>query len=169
MIEQGEIASVRAPIIIPLLLALLLSGAAHTEEVVRVYPEDFDNLYLTVGNISDFERLDDGQRAAFCILLLEMEVNNGGFHQFFNNSTGYFVPETIMALKQIGADSTAAILEKAIVIAYPNGFPTDRSQHEEALRFDDAVFDELDEVDTAFYRYEDDLTSLVNDYLRSAP
>ena len=157
----------RPLVIVPVLLALLLSPAVQTDEVVRVYPEDFDNLYFTVENIGDFERLDGGQRIAFCILLLEMEVNNGGFHQFFSNSTGYFVPETIIALKQIGADSTAAILERAIMIAYPNGFPMDRNQHEEALRFDDAVLDELDQVDSAFYRYEDNLTSLVNDYLKN--
>ena len=155
--------------IVPVLLALLLSTAAQTKEAVGVYPEDFDNLYLTVENIGDFERLNEGQRVAFCILLLEMEVNNGGFHQFFSNSSGYFVPETILALKRIGADTTAAILERAIAIAYPNGFPDDRNQYEEALRFDDAVLDELDRVDSAFYGYEDDLTSLVNDYLRNAP
>ena len=148
-------------------LALWLCLSVHAENITEVYPDTFDSLVLEVNSVVDFGRLSASQRIAYCILLLETEVNNGGFHQLFGNSSGYFVPDIIVALETIGADSTVALLKKAIFVAYPNGYPSDRTLYNEVLRDDDAVFEELDEFDTSFYRYEDNLEFLVNQYLRN--
>ncbi len=45
------------------------------------------------------------------VVELEDEVNNGGFHQFFNNSSGDNTAETIQALEAIGATVVAEILK----------------------------------------------------------
>ncbi|MEM7078365.1 MAG: DMP19 family protein [Pseudomonadota bacterium] len=129
------------------------------------YPEDFDDLYLTVADIDDFRKLSTAQQTGFCINVLEMEVNNGGFHQFFCNSVGYYTPEVLEALGRIGAHKTHSLLSQAIAIAYPTGFPTDRSQHEALLDIEDETVDALAPLDDAFYAYEDNLTDLVNTYL----
>ena len=57
------------------------------------YPEDFDDLLPS--NKEEFTRLPHKTQVARCIYMLEAEVNNGGFHQFFLNSSGEYVPETL--------------------------------------------------------------------------
>lgn len=56
---------------------------------------------------------------------LEAEVNNGGFHQFFFNSDGDRAVLTPAALRQIGAEHTASIVERANAM-FPGAPPTDR-------------------------------------------
>jgi hypothetical protein len=44
---------------------------------------------------------------------VEAEVNNGGFHQYFNNSSGDNTAEAIEALETIGASAAANLLRQA--------------------------------------------------------
>jgi len=74
--------------------------------------------------------------------------------------------DTIAALHEIGATRTRQLLESAIRVAYPNGYPEDPSRPEDVAD-DDATFDDLDELDAAFYRYEEPLSDLVNQYLQA--
>jgi len=53
------------------------------------------------------------QEAIDLVVDLEDEVNNGGFHQFFNNSPGDNTAETVQALEAIGATLVANILTRA--------------------------------------------------------
>jgi len=147
------------------LLALALaSPSTHAEDAQTMYPDDFDN--LIVQNFFEFQALNEKERVAYCIHRLEAEVNNGGFHQFFSNSTGQFAPETLEALAAIGAVKTRTLLERAISIAYPSGCPEDRTEHQAKL--EEEVEEKLYELDLKFYLYEDDLGSLVNQYLADA-
>jgi hypothetical protein len=45
---------------------------------------------------------------------LEREVNNGGYEQFFVNSSREFAPMVVGALQRIGCKKTANITQKAI-------------------------------------------------------
>jgi hypothetical protein len=58
--------------------------------------------------------LTEAEQSVYCIAGLEREVNNGGFAQFFINSTGDHARETVAALRRIGADRTAGLLERAM-------------------------------------------------------
>jgi hypothetical protein len=127
------------------------------------YPEDFDN--LLVASKAEFSQLKPRVRAAYCLHQLEAEVNNGGFHQFFSNSTGEYVRETIQALIDIGASKTCDLLKRAVAIGFPSGYPSDASQYESAVAEFDDVVDGLDELDQEFFRYEEPLSDLVNEYL----
>ncbi len=55
----------------------------------------------------------DARTVVNLVLEFEDEVNNGGFHQFFNNSSGDNTAETIVALEKIGATAMADILKRA--------------------------------------------------------
>jgi hypothetical protein len=127
------------------------------------YPEDFDDLLLDTK--SDFKQLAPKVQVAYCLHRLEAEVNNGGFHQFFSNSTGEYVTETIQALVTIGATKTSDLLKRAVSIGFPSGYPSDASQYESAVADFDDVADELDALDQEFFKYADPLTELVNEYL----
>ena len=109
----------------------------------------------------DMSGLSKPERIIYITQTLEMEVNNGGFSQFFYNSGGGFSNELVEAFTAIGAVATAAICQKAID-AFDCKIPVDRDEREEML--DELESDELDEIleecDNAFYDYEDNLNEL---------
>jgi len=128
-----------------------------------IYPEDFDDLLPS--DKGEFGRLDRKTQVAYCLHRLEAEVNNGGFHQFFSNSSGEYVTETVQALVEIGAIKTSELLVRAASIGFPAGYPSDASQYESAVADFDDVVEELDALDQEFLRYVEPLTDLVNRYL----
>lgn len=96
---------------------------------------------------------------------LEGEVNNGGFSQFFFNSSGDYASETVEALREIGALKTAVILQKANSV-YPNGLvPKDRDEREQYLLDNEEVGKALSEADDAFYGCEENLAELSYTYV----
>ncbi|MBO5408148.1 MAG: DUF4375 domain-containing protein [Clostridia bacterium] len=108
--------------------------------------------------------LNEEQRVFYITQALEMEVNNGGFSQFFFNSDGCFGNEIVSSFEKIGAMKTAEICKKAISI-YGDKVPTDRDEREDVLTPDDEKEEErieeiLNECDDAFFEYEDDLLEL---------
>jgi hypothetical protein len=98
---------------------------------------------------------------------LEREVNNGGFSQYFINTSGDNAHETVLSLKAIGADKTANILQKAIDQFPSKTVPKDRDKRtkmvEEIEETAEAVWSDLDQK---FYEYEDDLNTLNIEYVR---
>ena len=109
----------------------------------------------------DMSVLSEAERIFYITQTLEMEVNNGGFSQFFYNSSGNFSNELVSAFTAIGANTTAAICQKAIA-AFGRDIPVDRDKREEML--DELESEEIDEIleecDGAFYDYEDNLNEL---------
>ena len=109
----------------------------------------------------DMSALSEAERIFYITQTLEMEVNNGGFSQFFYNSSGNFSNELVGAFTAIGANATAAICQKAIS-AFGRDIPVDRDEREEML--DELEGDEFDaileECDCAFFDYKDNLDEL---------
>lgn len=113
------------------------------------------------------DALNPHERIIYITQTLEQEVNNGGFSQFFYNSTGDFANELADAFIAIGADKTAAICQKALS-AFRGAVPTNRAQRQTLL--DRMHCDKLwDKCDNAFYEYEDDLESLNRAYILNHP
>ena len=54
------------------------------------------------------------ERIVLAVEALEREVNNGGYDQFFANSSREFAPTVVAALHRIGCKKTATITQKAI-------------------------------------------------------
>lgn len=90
---------------------------------------------------------------------LEMEVNNGGFNQYFINF-GQNCYETLKALKKNGKVETAKLLQKAIELINPNHISEEefveklRKREVEEL-YDEKIDAELYKLDTKFYEYKD--------------
>lgn len=98
------------------------------------------------------------------VLDVEAEVNNGGFHQFFNNSSGDNTADTIVALETIGATAMADILKRAAA-RFPNGFPPKiRSERLAELWNSFSKTDEFWDLDEEFFAYPDDLSGLIAAY-----
>lgn len=62
------------------------------------------------------DKLNDEERLVLSVLALDREVNNGGFDQYFRNSSHRFVPTILADLQRIGCNETAAIVERAIAV-----------------------------------------------------
>ena len=106
------------------------------------------------------------EQVVIMIFWLELEVNNGGFDQFYFNSAGVFANRCPQALRTIGAFRTALIVERANSY-FPNGHPPeDREQRQCCLEeIVDNQGKDFDELDDQFYAYEDNLTDLLYDYI----
>src|SRR6185436_580594 len=109
---------------------------------------DFDDIVIT--SRAQLMQHSDVEQVALCMHKLEAEVNNGGFHQFFFNSSGELVPQTLDALKTIGAPKTRQLLERAVAIAFPGGYPAEPEEVADALADFDAVAEALEPLDELF-------------------
>ena len=78
--------------------------------------------------------LTPGQRALWALWVVDGEVANGGFEQFFFNSSGSLMDESIDSAERVGADHHAQILRQAAAL-YPNSeVPEDRDERERLLQ-----------------------------------
>ena len=111
----------------------------------------------------DIEKLSEHERVFYVTQILEQEVNNGGFSQFFFNSSGDFSNELVDAFTKIGALKTVEICKKALAV-FNGNVPTDRDEREELLDSLDCD-DVLSECDDEFYEYEDNLEELNYTYI----
>ncbi len=112
------------------------------------------------------EKLSEAEMVFYLTVELEGEVINGGFGQFFDNSSGNFANETEAALRRIGAEKTADIYKKALD-ALGGELPRDRKERWKALeeRETEAVSNLLAECDGEFYKENDDLNALLYEFV----
>jgi len=119
---------------------------------------------------ANFETLSERDQILVAIWCLEGDVNNGGFDQYFLNSSGdlaWFAP---LALRRIGAARMAAIVEEANAEFGPDGPPRPRAARMELVRrLTDSQKARLDALDRRFYEYPDDLSRLLCDFLGLPP
>lgn len=114
------------------------------------------------------ERLNASEKTFLWIENLEREVNNGGFDQFYFNSSGDFANETVTALKVIGAFKTAEIVRTANSEFKNENVPKiriERQNEQEIIR--EKATETWNKCYEQFYLYEDDLSSLLIKFVRN--
>ncbi len=131
-----------------------------------------DRVYKKVGG---FEALSRGDQLYFLVNVLNGEVHNGGFSQFFSNTSGNRYRETISALAELDASSVAALLQEAKRVLFgiaevPLGqveryhlMVTSSEDHPEYA----AANALLDELDKQFYAMSDDVAALLSQVAKS--
>jgi hypothetical protein len=117
-----------------------------------------------------YDKQSKPQQVFSAVWGLESEVNNGGFAQYFENSTGEMALDTEAALRAIGAHRAAGIVAKAVAV-FPGGAPP--RDHDARQRLLDSVSDEArsawENLDQEFFKYPDDLTSLLYAWVKAHP
>lgn len=118
----------------------------------------------------DFALQSLPQKVFSAIWAVESEVNNGGFSQYFLNSSAQSASFVADALETIGAPETAGICKRAIAAAFPSGLP----QTEEIIRsvaadFSDEILEKLEPLDQEFFAYPHNLTDLLFAYVSEHP
>ena len=80
-----------------------------------------DSILTAFGTAVEFKRervgkqkLSEEERVVLSVLALDREVNNGGFLQFFGNSSGEFTATLVESLHTAGCPRTAEIAAKAV-------------------------------------------------------
>jgi hypothetical protein len=115
----------------------------------------------------DIDKLTEEQKQFYYNQCLEREINNGGFNQYFFNSSGDFAHKTVQSLQTIGATKTADILQKAIDQFPSSNVPEDRSERQKILEQIQETADVVWEgLDQRFFRYEDDLNTMNIEFVR---
>jgi hypothetical protein len=115
----------------------------------------------------ELEKLTEPQKNFYFNQSLEREINNGGFHQFFLNSSGDFATETILSLTVIGAVHTVPILQEAID-QFPQGHvPKDQTERQNLIeKIEDEASEIWNKLDQRFFEYQDNLNQLNMNYVR---
>jgi len=121
------------------------------------------------------DKLNIYQKDIVIINELEMEINNGGFNQYYWNSSGNYANEVVISLLNIGAYKTAEIV-KIANSEFPNGkVPKDRGKRIEILNLiEEKAKEKWNSIDLKFYypnketgEFEIDLhTDLLVDYIK---
>jgi len=150
-----------------------------TAEIIDVTSDDellftvFENLAVKLEGANKHETFlmfSKARQAAYAIWLLEAEVNNGGFNQYYYNSSGQYAELTPGALQLIGANKFANLVSKANKI-----YETENKKITEHLDGTVEGFSEsydenpLNELDTEFYELykAEDLHKLQVDFIRN--
>lgn len=115
----------------------------------------------------EFEELTRPEQVFLCVWELESEVNNGGFDQYFSNTSGDLARHVEAALDAIGARRTRSIVRQAIDAVGREVLDEDREQREERLlALDDERRDHLEKIDQLYFGYPDDVTKLLYVYVQ---
>jgi Domain of unknown function (DUF4375) len=141
--------------------ALFALAASHRiDSLVVAFEEALEEKRSRAGLMA----LSAVERDVLAVEALEREVNNGGYHQFFVNSSREFVGDVVAALTRIGCPRTAAITSRAIA-ALGGTSLTAADAGGEIVRDDDARDAELDACDSAYYAGGEDIAGALFSYL----
>lgn len=117
--------------------------------------------------------LPKSQQVVYTIVLLNWQVENGGFHQYFFNSYGQFAYLTIENLKLIEAPQRADLLDSAIHLVNEEHLIEDKFRYlifnrefSKIVDFEDILFSKLNELDDKYYDMEEEnVYNLLQQYL----
>ncbi len=115
----------------------------------------------------ELEILNENERVIYLTQDLAMEVNNGGFYQYYENSSGDSANEVICALKTLKAEKMLLISQKANAI-FGESVPTDRDVRNAVLTRK-VTFEQiniLEECDKEFEEAYNEFTELSYQYLK---
>ena len=115
----------------------------------------------------EIDKLTEKERVIYVTLELDGEVNNGGFDQYYSNSSGDFANEVIDALKALGAEKTLAICQRANAI-FGDSVPKDRDERDMFLleKITPEQKDILEECDEQFFITCNEISELGYRYLK---
>jgi hypothetical protein len=118
----------------------------------------------------DFAEQSIPQKVFSAIWAVESEVNNGGFSQYFQNSSSETAGFVADALDLIDAPRTAGICRRAVTVAFPNGLPSSPDEISSAATdLAPDVEEALSALDQEFFAYPHNLTDLLYAYVSAHP
>ncbi len=112
------------------------------------------------------QELSEVDQTVILVWSLRDEVGNGGFDQFYFNSSGDYAVETVHVLERIGARETAALVSEGNTLFPTQPVPSKRERRIAELdTFSDSATDTWDRLEQVFYGDPDNLDELLVAYL----
>ena len=102
----------------------------------------------------DSSELSPYQRVILAVQHIQREVMNGGFRQFFFNSSRFFLPYVVDALERIDCPKTANLARQAIATLNSNEIATIEDR---VLEHSPERKEALTKLDQQFFKYEEPL------------
>lgn len=147
----------------------------ETKEPGQLAASAHDQIFTAVEGKRDYKALilalPQHWRAVYTTSLLEGEVNNGGFHQFFWNSEGKFNEAVLADLDYIGATAYHDLFRRAVAIYAGHNYDEEKKRAGTSWEgFTEAYkqkrFEELDEE---FYKVKLDMDVLIGNFIKQHP
>lgn len=98
---------------------------------------------------------------------LDAEVRNGGFAQYYFNSSGELAPHAVKAARSVGASKLAGIIQKANALFGKNGPNPNRNTRMDQLSKIDLKA--IEELDTRYYACPERLSEILPEFVASNP
>ena len=143
-------------------------GGQTTEELLALEDEcRIDSLVLAFEEgIQRKETISPQERYVLAVEALEREVNNGGYSQFFTNSSNDYVDVVVEALVAIGCPKVGAITQDAIGALGIEGRVDGQKAAEVVLAEDQAVVDALSACDDRYYACDEPIADRLFAWIR---
>ena len=137
----------------------------NTEIVLKIGEIIWKKTELSDDNYSN---LSEAERVFVFVDILEGQVNNGGFDQFFFNSSGEYTYEIVSAYEAINAYKTAELVKSAIKLFPVSPVPKDTVTRREAMQnLEERISEEWDKLDTIFYGNNENVADLLLEYIKT--
>jgi hypothetical protein len=169
---------------------LALTDRYRVDSLVVALEQALEQKSARVGELN----LSQEERIILAIEALEREVNNGGYSQFFTNSSSEYAPIIFGSLERIGCPEVAKITRRAIEALGPSAWTADAiaisvTAYAEAesqrwastnsvtfkrLPVDpiapskhDSIWIELDQCDQLYYRAGEDIAGKLFEFVKA--
>jgi hypothetical protein len=139
---------------------LALEGEYRIDSLVLAFEQALDQKSARKGESS----LSEEERVILAIEALEREVNNGGYRQFFENSSREYAPIIVLALERIGCAKTTAITQEAIDAL---NLPAPTADAIEAALEGDEPDEELNTCDEAYFKAGEDIAGKLFTFIKT--
>ena len=126
-----------------------------TDELIALEGEyRIDSIVLAFeAALDDKEDLSEAERVILAVEAIEREVNNGGFSQFFINSSLSMAPYIVNAFKSIGCPQTAALCKQAVTLLGVGDLHDEDAVEEAGYAIDDdeGLGEQFNALDEKYY------------------
>ncbi len=145
-------------------------GGQTTDELIALESEyRIDSLVLAFEAALDAKaEHSKSERVVLAVEAVEREVNNGGFTQFFVNSSLEYTKDMVEAFELIGCPATAVLCTKAIALLGVDDL-TDLDAIEQAsyeVDDDEARLEQFNALDSAYYTGEEPIDARLFEYIK---
>jgi len=141
----------------------------HLEQAIIDYILDYKIKNNYEKEYEIITNLSNGFQYIYLTWILEAEVNNGGFNQYFYNTSTKFTKEVLIALKALNANEFYKITNQAIELFNKVYEIHKKANKDGTLEAFLSTYEDsnLDTLDDEFYKYPENLSELRIKYIRT--
>ena len=142
---------------------LAFEGIYRTDSLILAFEQGLDQKSFKHGEST----LSPTERMILAIEALEREVNNGGYDQFFRNSSVEYVLMVVASLEAIGCPNTANITQDAITALGLSPTPATTEIEKVMAMVDESRDVTLSKCDSRYYASGEDIASVLFAYIKA--